>query len=102
MRDGTGYSINCCSADESAQLIGKLYTIGKMTWGEINQSGRHGLGTEIIGQGKINAPIPAAVTDDVQLLAFRYNGKKPMVGYREDRVFHVLYVDHNFTLYDHG
>jgi hypothetical protein len=101
MLDASGYSANCCPQAEGAQLVGKLFTIGKMTWGEINQSSRHGLGTEIIGTEQIKAKLPAAVTDDVRLLAFRYNGKKPMVGYREDRVFHVLYVDHDFTLYDH-
>lgn len=102
MANGTGYSVNCCSQEEGAQLVGRLYVLGNMTWAQINQSGRHGLGTEIIPRGNIKAVLPKAVTDDVNLLAFRYNGKKPMVGYREDRVFHVLYVDHDFSLYPHG
>lgn len=101
MAPATGYSVECCDQENRAFLASKLFTIGRMTWGEINQSGRHGLGTEIIGKGQINAPLPAIVTDDVNLLAFRYNGKRPMVGYRDSRIFHVLYLDHDFTLYPH-
>lgn len=38
-----------------------------------------------------------------KVLAFRYHGKRPMVGIRVDRVLHVLFIERQFgDLYDHG
>jgi hypothetical protein len=35
--------------------------------------------------------LPPCITDEVEhFLAFRFNGKKPMVGYRVNEVFYVL------------
>lgn len=101
MPERSGYSVDCCSSQEGAQVVGRMFKLGTMTWGQINQSGRHALGTEKIARSDIQVPIPPSVTKDATLLAFRYNGKKPMVGYREGRIFHVLWIDHNFTLYRH-
>jgi hypothetical protein len=102
MQDGSGYSVNCCEAEDRAQLSARLFQITQLTWMEINQAGRHGMGTEIIPRDKIEAKIPSAVSDDTRLLAFRYNGKRPMVGYRDGRMFYILWLDWNFTLYPHG
>jgi hypothetical protein len=46
--------------------------------------------------------IPLCITPEVTLLALRFSGKHPMVGYREDDIFHILWFDFDFTLYDHG
>lgn len=102
MQDGSGWSINCCEADDRAQLSSKVFQLSRMTWMEINQAPRHGLGTEKIPREQIEAKLPAAVTEDTNLIAFRYNGLKPMVGYRDGRIFHVLWLDWDFKLYDHG
>lgn len=70
-----------------------------MTWGDIIRADRHGLGTEKIDGSAIKAALPDFVGTD--FLAFRYNGMKAMVGYRQKNVFFVLWFDHDFTLYDH-
>lgn len=101
MQDNSGWSISCCQRDDRAQLVSRLYTLCQLTWMQINQAGRHGQGTEIIPKGKIAARIPAIVTDDTNLLAMRYNGKRPMVGFKDGRTFHILWIDWNFTLYPH-
>lgn len=62
---------------------------------------RHGLGTEKINQSSIKASKPASVTPDVSFYALRFQGKKAMVGYKSDFIFHVVYLDRDFTLYDH-
>jgi hypothetical protein len=36
------------------------------------------------------------------MLAFRFCDKAPMIGYRIGRVFTVLFLDRNHTLYPHG
>ena len=62
-----------------------------MTWQEIINVPRHGLGHEIIPND-----------ESVNILAFRFSGQKPMVGYRQENVFYIIWLDRNFTLYDHG
>lgn len=47
--------------------------------------------------------MPEFITEDkANLLAFRFSGKKPMVGYRIRNIFYVLWFDAAFELYDHG
>jgi len=53
-------------------------------------------------RGSIKAPLPASVTEDVTFLVLRFNGKKPMIGYRDGRTFHILLLDHDFTAYKHS
>jgi len=72
-----------------------------MSWAQINQAPRHGLGYEKISHTSIKAAIPPHITEDVNFLAFRFSGKAPMVGYRKQEVFYIVWLDRNFTLYDH-
>jgi hypothetical protein len=60
------------------------------------------LGYEKIAKKSIRATIPTHIKDDVVFIAFRFYGKAPMVGYREDVVFHLLWIDRDFTLYQHS
>jgi hypothetical protein len=101
MNSNSGWSIDCCQAEDRAQLSAKLFRLSQLTWAQIRQSSRHALGSEILTLSTINASIPAVITDDVKLLAFRYNGKKAMVGYKDGHVFHVIWLDWNYTLYRH-
>jgi hypothetical protein len=102
MVDGSGYSVNCCDANHQAALAKRLFLLSRHTWREIVQAPRHGIGTEKISKDAISVAIPASVTDDVTFLALRYNGKHPMIGYRDGRTFHVLFVDRDFSVYPHG
>ena len=102
MRAGNGYSVDCCDAEHRAALAARLFKLSQMTWLNIKNSPRHGLGTEKIARSSIRAPIPQKVTEDASLLALRYNGKAAMVGYRDGRVFYVVFLDHTFDLYSHG
>jgi len=102
MQRGTGYSIACCPQEEQAALATKLFELSQITWATIQGTHRHGAGCEIIPQSRLHVSLPRSVTDDVTILAFRYNGKKAMLGYRDGRILHILLLDHNFTVYDHG
>jgi hypothetical protein len=79
----------------------KIRRMSRMTWLELRQADRHGMGSEKIERGAIKRPIPAHISEDVPLLAFRFSGKKPMVGYRMLGTFHIIWFDCKFTLYDH-
>jgi len=88
---------------ERGLLLEAFRKLGTMTWAQINSCHRHGLGYERMPFEKIHAPRPSCISDDTNLLVFRWKGKLPFVGFREGRVFHVLWVEVNFgDLYDHG
>ena len=51
---------------------------------------------------KIKGKIPKEVTKDVNIIVFRYHALESMAGYRSGKIFHVLFIDWNYTLYNHG
>lgn len=97
-----GWDLDTLEQEEKLALIEKMVQIGGLTWQQIQGTQRHGNGHEKISQDAIRAGKPECVTSDVQLLAFRFCGKKPMVGFRSDKVFYVLWFDREFKLYNHG
>jgi len=62
-----------------------------MTWVQLMMADRHGLGCEKIRA--VRVPRPAYVPEDATLLAFRFAGHLPVIGYRTDRVFHAIWFD---------
>jgi hypothetical protein len=70
-----------------------------MTWAQITQAHRHGVGTEKIAHSSLKVTLP--VTPDVNLLTFRFHGQKPMLGFREHAPFYVLRLDRDFMAYAH-
>lgn len=76
--------------------------VSQLTWQEINQAPRHGLGTEIIDRLAIKDRLPGCITEDTNILALRFHGKAPMVGFRLAEVFYIVWLDRAFQLYDHG
>jgi hypothetical protein len=97
------YGLSGCNKDERSCLLDKLRILGTTPWAELITTARHKHGTETIPKGQINGKLPKIITDDVQkVLAFRFQGMKPMVGHRIDRTFYIIWIDSKFKLYDHG
>jgi hypothetical protein len=96
------FCLSACNRDEKASFADAMYKLSQITWNEVICSHRHGLGFEKISRDAIKSTIPEHLTDDVRMIAFRFHGKAPMVGYRDGNVFHVIWFDRAFTLYDHG
>ena len=95
------YSLSNCEQEEKAAFADTLHKLSRVTWAQICTSHSHGIGSEIIKQECIKASIPKNITTDTNILAFRFYDKAPMVGYREDRIFHIIWLDRDYTLYDH-
>ncbi|MHB1664946.1 MAG: hypothetical protein ACYCT7_06765 [bacterium] len=93
------YSIVNCTNEEKLSFLQTMYNLSNFTWKQIKQKPRHGLGFEKINN--IKCQLPSQITDDVKLIAFRFHDKAPMVGYRKSDIFHIIFFDRNFTLYDH-
>lgn len=97
------YCLSSLDQEHKALFADAIDRRKNLPWADIKKADRHGLGIEKIARGNIKAAIPKFITDDVDhFLAFRFHGKKPMVGYRNREVFYVLWFDNDFTLYDHG
>jgi len=90
------------SIDQKAGIIDAFYRRNTLTWEQIRSAHRHGLGAEKIDRNAIRVPIPPCITPDTTILAFRCIGMAPMIGFREDDRFHVVWFDLDFDCYDHG
>jgi hypothetical protein len=95
------FCVTDCSKDQRAAFATKLRELSQLSWSKLRQSPRHGLGYERIPRDAIKAPVPNHVTEEVHLIAFRFDGLRPMVGYRDSGIFFILWLDRNFTLYSH-
>ncbi len=97
------YCITQCTEVERLAFVDKMRLLSQLTWSQLRQAQRHGLGYEIIRRSSIKPAIPANITDDISFIAFRFCAKKAMVGFRSiEGIFHVVWFDRDFTVYDHG
>ncbi|MFH1034435.1 MAG: hypothetical protein V1806_08005 [Pseudomonadota bacterium] len=95
-----GFCIDNCDSQGKAQFADALWKRSKMPWAQLRVAPRHGLGYEKIQN--LNATLPNGIHEDVNIISFRCIGKAPMVGYRKDRVFYILWIDLSFSVYDHS
>ena len=75
-----------------------------LTWAVIGAAPRRGLGSEKISQSSLRVPIPASVPVDKRdkIVSFRFGGGvERFLGYRDVRVFYVVWIDPHGKAYDH-
>jgi len=96
------YCFSNLEPKDKAAFAESIFKRRNIPWKEIKFLPRHGLGIEKISKSSIKTALPKNITEDFNyFLAFRFSGKKPMVGYRVHEIFYVLWFDHDFTLYEH-
>jgi hypothetical protein len=96
------YHIDQCNEKEKKQFMDQIIQISSTSWEKIQLAPKHGIGSEKINIKAIKSTIPTTFTIDVEhLLAFRFDGMKSFVGYRERFIFHIFFIDRDFTLYSH-
>ncbi|HUX56070.1 MAG TPA: hypothetical protein VMV77_03800 [Bacteroidales bacterium] len=96
------YNVESCSQADRASLIRQMANLSQLSWDEIKLSGRHGMGSEKIKRKSIKASIPQEITPDVEdFLALRYSGKKAFIGFRNNYIFHIIYIDSDYSVYKH-
>ena len=87
---------------DKAAFAESIFKRRNIPWNNIKYLPRHGLGIEKISKSSLKTALPKNITADFDdFMAFRFSGKKPMVGYRIHDLFYVLWFDHDFTLYNH-
>lgn len=98
----TDYCLSNLCKEDKAAFADAIFKRKSITWSDIKKLDRHALGFEKIDKASIKAPLPRFITEDMDhFLAFRFNGMKPMIGYRKQNIFFVLWFDKDFTLYAH-
>lgn len=95
------FCISKCTPEEKAAFADTLHKLSQLSWAQIRSAPRHGSGCEKIEHSSIRTEIPSIVTKEVSLLAFRFYGKAPMIGFRDKDIFHILWFDRDFTVYPH-
>ena len=97
-----GYSVSDCDQEHRAAFAVAIYERAKMTWLDLTLAPRHGLGIEKIARSSFRVAIPPEITPDVQFISLRFHGTAPMVGYRNGRTFHIVWLDPDFSVYQHS
>lgn len=85
-------------------FIHRLNKLSNLTWTNINESPRHGFGTEKLPVNQIKPDLPKFISPDVkELLVFRANGdNRPFLGLRNGKIFHILFIEEKFgDVYNH-
>lgn len=84
-------------------LVQKLRILSAMSWDEIRLAPREGSGSEKIERTSIRVAIPKKITKDVNsFLSFRFAGNNGrMIGWLNGVIFHVAYLDTDFSVYKH-
>jgi hypothetical protein len=96
------HCITTCSNEEKIAFVNKMYELSRIPWQELVNKYRHGLGSEKIPRTSLMVPVPKHITDEVTFIAFRFDGKKPMVGYRKWDIFYIIWFDTKFNVYPHS
>lgn len=66
-----GWRISDCERDDQAAFALTTEKLSRVTWWDIRNAHRHGVGAEKISRHALKAPVPAGIDDDVQFLALR-------------------------------
>jgi hypothetical protein len=86
-------------------LADALHARSQMSWVQIETARHGGFGSEKIPLDQLRTDIPACFPKEVEkALVLRCGGGTLMrlAGFRDKRVFHIVWVDPDGRLYDHG
>ena len=92
------FSFKHCTNEEKDALLKRLEIMSKMTWNDIINTPKHGNGIENINELKDKLPPKWKGTTPK---AFRFYGMKPVIGVRDGRIFHIIWIDREGKLYKH-
>ena len=96
------FSFRELDKEHKAAFADSVYSRSKLTWVTLKKSDRHALGYEKIPLRQIRGQKPRVLTPDVEdVIAFRFHGRAPMVGYRDEDIFYVIWFDPGYKLYPH-
>jgi hypothetical protein len=96
------FGFESLDAEHKVALVNTMYKLSQLPWKQLRLAPRHGLGYEEIARDSLRFALPAAVTEDKTIVAFRFHAKAPMLGYRSAwGTFYIVAFDSRFLAYRH-
>ncbi len=98
------YGIEKCEKNEKLDILKTLFQLSLQNWRDLLQKSKSQKGFTTIPREQLRRPAPSHLTDDTSIIKVRFKDAKTLLGYRGDDgvVFHIVWIDRDFTLYDHG
>lgn len=96
---GGGCCISNCDSNDRSVILDKLLRLSQLAWKQIASQPKTGNGYESIPQFRFDKPIPNVVTQEVNILVFRYSDAGRIAGFRVNDIYHIIMVGED--LYSH-
>lgn len=85
-----------------AEFLEKWHKRSVLSWKELAQHPKHGLGSEFIPATAIIPRIPRQFKDVEKFRVYRHKGNLPFAGWKDGEVFYVLWIEKAYNeLYVH-
>jgi hypothetical protein len=91
-----------CEKNEKVDVLRKLCQLSQQSWLDLLQKLKIQGGFTTIPREQLRRPTPAHVTEDTPIIKVRFKDAKTLVGYRDGVVFHIVWIDRDYSLYNHG
>lgn len=96
-----GWGVEELTPDQCRDFLVKWEKRSKLTWEELVQHPKHGLGSELLHKSMFKPSVPEHLDRD-RYLVFRHEGNLPFAGFRAGDTFHVLWIEQKYNdLYNH-
>jgi hypothetical protein len=97
-----GFQICDLYGNDKAELLDRIHLLSDLTWGRLKLMGR-GTGTETLPRYRMTVPIPTCIDaqDDILSIRIKQSSRSRLIGFRRDRILHVVWIDPNGACYPH-
>ncbi|MBF0488294.1 MAG: hypothetical protein HQK98_09060 [Nitrospirae bacterium] len=101
MKRGAKFCLSKCEKKEKSSFADTLLNLSQLTWEEISNKPKDGLGYERISVKSLKSTLPSSITEEVEkVTVFRFSDSGRMAGIRDSNIFHIIFVGRNHDLYD--
>lgn len=95
------FDVPDCSEAFRADVLAGLRERSQLSWAQLDTTPHRGLGAERIPRTQIKAPIPPAVTEDVEkFVVFRIGNPGRVIGFRTGATFEAVWLDERHAVYE--
>ena len=98
-----GFQITDLSSADKANVLDTIHRLTELSWARLKSMGKQG-GTEVIPRYRLCQTVPGCVADEDDILSIRVEQGTVfrLLGFRCQRILHVLWIDPGGACYPHG
>ena len=99
------YCFSQLDQKQKSDFADALFRCKDFTWNDYHQNSKQKLGCELLSFDCLKiASKPICITEDLdKVIVIRFSDNDGrIVGFREQNIYYVLWIDCRFELYDHG